>query len=823
MSRKKQIICIAIFVISVSLVISVFFSGCDHLNSMQPGEYPIYTSIRDIPGITDNEIAEIEKLRERRSSFVYGTMHSTETFIDTNGEIKGFTALLCGWLSELIGIPFEIRFYEWSDMLAGLESGEIDFTGELTATEERRETYLMTEAIAGRSVKYMRITGEMPLTSVSETRLPRYAFLRDTTTFNDVSANLGDTVEYFFADTYEEAHRMLKDRVIDAFIDEGTAEAAFDIYGDVTAEDFYPLMYGPVSLATQKPANQAIISAIDKTLEHGALYYLYELYNLGSGEYMRHKLMFNLTDEEKEYISDNPVVKFVAEYDNYPVSFYNAAEGKWQGVCFDVLEEVEALTGLKFKRVSEVEMAWSDIMTILESGEASIITELVHTPDREGRFIWPGTPLITDQYALVSKSEHKKISINEVWLTKVGVISDTAHQEMFSKWFPKHLYTTEYSDFTRAFSALQEGEVDMVLASRNQLMLLTHYQEVAGYKTNFIFNYPLVSTLGFNKDDVVLCSIIDRALRMIDIKGIADDWAGRTYDYRQQIADSNRPLLSGLVILLVCLVLVLLMLITIIKENFKTERLAMEATIREKGLVAANESLDRINRMKNEFFQNMSHDFKTPLTVISAQVLNVTDMLDFNLDKEDIRDSMDTAQREVMRLTRMVDGSMKQSYLYDNRQDMEPLDLGTLLREQGETFRALLERNGNNLTINIPQKPLSIFGNNDMLLHVLSNLLSNANRHTRNGEISITVKESDETITVVVKDSGSGVRPELLPYIFERGVSDTGTGLGLSICEAAIQAHGGKISISSEYGQGTVVVFTLPTYNDPAGEVQGNG
>jgi HD-GYP domain-containing protein (c-di-GMP phosphodiesterase class II) len=85
----------------------------------------------------------------------------------------------------------------------------------------------------------------------------------------------------------------------------------------------------------------------------------------------------------------------------------------------------------------------------------------------------------------------------------------------------------------------------MVMASQNQLLLLTNYRELAGYKANVVFDVSYPSTFGFNKDSAVLCSIVDKALRLIDTKGIAGHWTHRTYDYRVKVAQSRLPWLIG--------------------------------------------------------------------------------------------------------------------------------------------------------------------------------------------------------------------------------------------------------------------------------------
>ena len=233
----------------------------------------------------------------------------------------------------------------------------------------------------------------------------------------------------------------------------------------------------------------------------------------------------------------------------------------------------------------------------------------------------------------------------------------------------------------------------------------------------------------------------------------------------------------------------------------------------EQSLEGKNEVLDRLNSMKTEFFHNMSHDFKTPLTVISVSVLNATEMLDFEIDKDEMRESLENAQSEVMHMARMVESAMKQASMYDNRQDMSPIDIAQILREGAETHRAIIERRGNTLTLDISDLPM-IYGNADMILHVLSNLLTNANRYTRDGRIAIISRceycSSQPQVFISVCDNGEGVKPEMLPHIFERGVSDGGTGLGLAICKTAVEAHGGTIEAESEYGVGTILRFTIP-------------
>jgi len=319
-----------------------------------------------------------------------------------------------------------------------------------------------------------------------------------------------------------------------------------------------------------------------------------------------------------------------------------------------------------------------------------------------------------------------------------------------------------------------------------------------------------------------------------------DDETGFTFNQIRRLMQTRvSELFVGELVLLVIVILIFTLLIAVFISYRKTVRIARDAEMRERALVADNKVLDRVNRMKTEFFQNMSHDFKTPLTVISTSVLNALDLLDFDLDADEMRDSLKLAQSEIMRLSRIVDSTVRHSALHENRQSMEPVDMDPLLRNVARTYKAFLDSHGNSITLRV-QRPLPpVYGNADILLNVLSNLISNSNRFTRNGELILSASlidvdqlpentddledalnkggsdnkvSADKRVSITVEDNGEGIKPEQLPYIFNRGTSDGGTGLGLSIIKTAIESLGGTITVESTYKMGTKVTFTLPVY-----------
>jgi PAS domain S-box-containing protein len=541
----------------VVVLLLIVLLACHKSAVHKPHEMPAFTSYRDVPGVTEDEIKAVEALQKKTPFFVYGMMLSTETFIGENGEIGGFTALFCKWLSQLFGIPFKPTLYEWGDMITGLETGEVDFTGEMTATAERRKTWFMTDTIAERSIRTHRLADSKPIMEIIRSRRLRCCFLEGTTTINEVISRLQGGYIITLVDSFGDAYHALKTGEADAFFDENPTEAAFDMYDDVIAEDFLPVIYSPVSLSTKNPELQPVISIMQKALHNGCMDHLASLYKLGENEHRRHKLFMRLSDEERAYIQERQVVSFAAEYDNYPISFYNKYDKQWQGIAHDILREMEALTGLTFKVTNDEHAEWYELLPLLESGEMSMISELLYSEDRKGLFLWPQSVFMTDNFALISQSDYPRISINDILRIKVGLIKDTAYASSFRNWFPNHNNTVEYDNSSDAFDALERGEVDMVMANLSQLLMMTNYNERTGYKVNFVFNFTSESTFGFNLNEAVLCSIVDKALHLIDTRGISEQWMRRTFDYRVKLARSQRTWLISVTALFFCILVLL--------------------------------------------------------------------------------------------------------------------------------------------------------------------------------------------------------------------------------------------------------------------------
>ena len=794
-------------------------SGC--LNtSVSSRDLPVeFRSYLDIPGLSEKDIDGIEALRQQYDMFTYAMLLGTEAFYDDNGQINGFSALMCDWLTELIGIPFVPKIVTWEQITEGLGNGEIDFTGTLAPTDERRLIYYMTDAIAQRTLKYFQITGNEPLgRRMVRTDQLRFALLRGSASADSVIRFAVEDFEPVFISEYTEAYELLKSGDIDALLAESTTEAVFDEFGDVFTSDFFPLLYAPVSLTAQNPELSPVIDIVQKVLDNGGIHYLNELYDIGHQQYLKHKIFTQFTNEEIAFIKDNPVIPFAAEFENYPISFLSSRNdgGSWQGISFDVLRDIGELTGLRFDVFNTEDTDFPRLLEMLEAGDVYILSEVIRTPEREGRFLWPENSFMTEWSVLISKASYPNISINRVHTHRAGLCKGNAHTEFFLNWFPNHQYTTEYANQHEALDALIADEVDIIIASNGFLNYLTNYLELPDYKANVILDNSIESTFGINKDQPELCSIIDKALALIDTKTISEQWLQKTYDYRLMLAQAQTPWLIGTSVLLVC-VLILLIVLFLRKRS---EELRLDALV-----IKRTAEAEAANKAKSAFLSTMSHEIRTPMNAILGitEIQLQRDMLDVET-KEAIGKIYASGDLLLGIINDILDLSKIEAGKLELQNDQ--YEIASLISDTAQLNMMRVGSKRIEFELHVDENmPAQLSGDELRIKQIMNNLLSNAFKYTSEGTVSLTVaseesmNEEDEVILVIiVSDTGQGMTKEQVSKLFDEysrfnegaNRATEGTGLGMSITQKLIQMMNGDISVGSEPGKGTTFTVLLP-------------
>jgi signal transduction histidine kinase len=235
--------------------------------------------------------------------------------------------------------------------------------------------------------------------------------------------------------------------------------------------------------------------------------------------------------------------------------------------------------------------------------------------------------------------------------------------------------------------------------------------------------------------------------------------------------------------------------------------------------------LGSLDRLKTEFLQNISHELKTPLTVMINCALDTLRELERTPpDVPEMTFDQNRIRAEGERLKRMVSQLLDVTAIESGKLKIhkERISLADALSRTAAAHCDALRENETRLVLEIPENPPDVAADADAVERVLLNLLSNAARHAKGGVITLSLSAENDRQTVRVSDDGEGMTPEVRSQVFlryvERESRATGrSGMGLFICKKLIDAHGGEIGVESEPGRGTAVWFRLPAGEAEAG------
>jgi signal transduction histidine kinase len=238
-----------------------------------------------------------------------------------------------------------------------------------------------------------------------------------------------------------------------------------------------------------------------------------------------------------------------------------------------------------------------------------------------------------------------------------------------------------------------------------------------------------------------------------------------------------------------------------------------------KELVKTNAKLKEFDQRKDDFVNNVSHEIRTPLSIIRENISQVSDGLFGKVPVKQKR-YLDKSLVNVDRLANIITDLLDVAKIENMKLQLykAKVNMTSLVEDVVSDFERKVKAKGLELKCELPDTDVNASIDQEKIIQVFVNLMSNAIKFTPKGHIRISIEEKDDVVECHIADTGKGIAQEDLPKLFNKfeqigrhhGSDEKGTGLGLTISKGIVELHGGKMSVVSEKGKGSTFTFTLP-------------
>jgi signal transduction histidine kinase len=226
----------------------------------------------------------------------------------------------------------------------------------------------------------------------------------------------------------------------------------------------------------------------------------------------------------------------------------------------------------------------------------------------------------------------------------------------------------------------------------------------------------------------------------------------------------------------------------------------------------------RLDQLKTDLLNTVSHEFRTPLSSILAAVKMVNEQM-LGPVNDDQKRVLSMASESTLRLNRLINDLLDISKVEAGKLDLrrDVVDVADLVEKVAASFEPMAKERGLVIKVDIQARPVRLIADSDKITQVLTNLANNALKFTEKGEVRFVLRADDKEVRLSVEDTGKGIAEEQLHRVFGKfqqlGKSvrgEKGTGLGLSLCKSLVELHQGKIWVESQLHQGSQFIFTIP-------------
>jgi signal transduction histidine kinase len=254
----------------------------------------------------------------------------------------------------------------------------------------------------------------------------------------------------------------------------------------------------------------------------------------------------------------------------------------------------------------------------------------------------------------------------------------------------------------------------------------------------------------------------------------------------------------------------------VLNSTFAAVIKQLETNIRD--LQTKNAELQSLDQLKDEFVNTVSHEFRSPLTIIQESIRQIAEGLFGEINQAQMR-YFNISLKNIDRLKALINNMLDIAKIEKGKFEIikKNVDVVDLIRDVVNDFSVRMVGKNVELKSELPSHPVVVLADKDKIIQVLINLVSNAYKFTEKGQIKVSLREAGKFIECSVEDTGIGIAQKDIPLLFSKfhqiGRSqglDQGTGLGLVIAKNIIELHNGQVIVESQEGVGSKFTITLP-------------
>ncbi|WP_072680846.1 transporter substrate-binding domain-containing protein [Arcobacter sp. LA11] len=532
----------------------------------------------------------------------------------------------------------------------------------------------------------------------------------------------------------------------------------------------------------------------------------------------------SLTDEEKIWLKKHPIITAAPDSNWAPVEFFNK-DGKYSGMAAEYIAIIEKKLGIKF-HILRMEN-WDSILKKAYNKEIDIVTAIAKTPRRAEKLSFTDSYLTLPSVIVVNNKEARELNMNDLKNKTVAVVSGYAVQEYIEREYPE--INLELVSSTE--EGLQKVSYEGVYAFIGSIATVSHIIEKdvrpnihiagdAGYSYNLSLSTP--------KSLPILNNILSKALKSItkeERHKIFSKWILLKKDPWKPSKEQIIAFIAFIVILFIFAIIIwnrILRKKVIQRTEELNENIRISEQLRKKADIAQAKA-EYADKAKSEFLASMSHEIRTPMNAIigMADILSKT-----KLSKEQ-HEYVNIFQNASNNLLNIINDILDLSKIESKHFNLEmnSFNFYELVEETCSLMAVKAHESNLELIYQIADSvPVFITGDSMRLRQVLNNLLANAIKFTKSGEVFLDVKTNNNDIDGLILefcifDTGIGIpenKKEIIFEYFSQADSSTtrnfgGTGLGLPICKNLIKKMGGDIYIKDNPKGGSIFCFTIKT------------